>query len=132
VYLLCSSTCNSVRHMQVMWEVLGLLVRHQGRLKSSAPPAKKDDSTAEAQLAAVLVSRSEPCSCAVNFACHTTQEAYVLAHTLSWGLHPKWLRVCLRPDATEPSVSVAACHWRVSYGCRKTEGHLVSIVLHMC
>ena len=39
-----------------MWEVLGLLVRHQGRLKSSVPPSKKDDSSAEAQLAAVLVS----------------------------------------------------------------------------
>ena len=56
VHVLCSLTCATVRPVQVMWEVLGLLVRHQGRLKSSAPPSKKDDSSAEAQLAAVLVS----------------------------------------------------------------------------
>ena len=45
------------RSLQAMWDVLGILVRHQGRLKSAAPPSKKDDSSAEAQLAAVLVSK---------------------------------------------------------------------------
>ncbi len=60
VYLLANTDLlyYIVRLTQVMWEVLGLLVRHQGRLKSSAPPSKKDDTSAEAQLATVLVSRS--------------------------------------------------------------------------
>ena len=39
---------------QAMWAVLGLLVRHQGHLKSLSAPARRDDSSPESQLAAVL------------------------------------------------------------------------------
>ena len=59
----------SAWHAQALWAVLGLLVRHQGRLKSAAAPSKKDDASPEAQLAAVLVrqhARPVPLSRRVN------------------------------------------------------------------